>query len=99
MKAYEEKIQGCSCRKCGSWNVELHHLLPRSKFTRRKKQLQDHPDNCIPLCHKCHQDHHTTTKRVMRYFLADEEMQFLRDNIHPGWIDKWYPTAQLEEEE
>jgi len=35
----------------------------------------------------------------MRYFLTDEEMQFLRDNIHPGWIDKWYPIAVLEEEQ
>ena len=94
--AYEDKIYGRSCRKCGSWSVELHHLLPRSKFSRRRKHLQDDPDNCIPLCHQCHQDHHTTTKRVPRSMLLEEEVDFLRRHIHSGWIDLWYPEEEYE---
>ena len=97
--SYEEKIQGRACRMCGSGRVELHHLLPRSKFSRRTKHIQDHPDNCIPLCHKCHQDHHTTTKRVPRVLLSETEVFFLEAHIHPSWIDKWYPiTSDYREE-
>lgn len=93
MSSYEEKIQDQPCRKCGLYRVELHHLLPRSKFSKRNKKLQDHQDNCIPLCHQCHQDHHTTTKRVPRDLLKEEELAFINDNIHPSWVDKWYPTC------
>jgi len=92
--AYEEKIEGRTCRKCRRWGVELHHLLPRSKFTRRRKHHQDDPANAMPLCHKCHQDHHTTTKRVPRELLSQDELEFLNQHIHPGWIDLWYPTKE-----
>lgn len=94
MSAYVDKIEGRPCRKCGSGRVELHHLLPRSKFSKRRKDLQDAPENSIPLCHRCHQDHHTTTKRVPRDLLTEEELAFLRQNIHPSWIDKWYPEEE-----
>ncbi len=96
MTAYEDKIEGMSCRKCSRWGVELHHLLPRSKFSKRNKVLQDDKDNSIPLCHQCHQDHHTTTKRVPRELLFQEELEFLNKHIHPGWIDKWYPEEKHE---
>jgi hypothetical protein len=92
--AYETKIVEQVCRKCGDWRVELHHLLPRSKFSRRRKHLQDDPDNSIPLCHRCHQDHHTTTKRVPRKLLTSEELAFLELHIHPSWIDRWYPNKE-----
>lgn len=91
VSVYEEKIAGHGCRKCGTWSVELHHLLPRSKFSKRNKVLQDDRDNSIPLCHRCHQDHHTTTNRVPRELLTEAELAFLHEHIHPGWVDKWYP--------
>ena len=93
MPAYENKVQGWPCRMCGSGRVELHHLLPRSKFGRRQKAEQNHPDNCIPLCHHCHQDHHTTTKRVPRVMLTADELLFMEERIHSGWIDLWYPVT------
>lgn len=94
MSAYEEKIQDQPCRKCGAWRVELHHLLPRSKFSKRDKVLQNDRDNSIPLCHQCHQDHHTTIKRVPRDLLTQEELAFIGLHIHPSWIDRWYPTKE-----
>jgi hypothetical protein len=93
MQPYELKIQGYLCRMCGSGRVELHHLLPRAKFGGRQKALQNSPSNCIPLCHVCHQNHHTTTKRVPRVLLTSDELAFLQEHIHPGWIDLWYPEG------
>lgn len=93
MSSYDDKVLGQLCRMCGSGRVELHHLLPRSKFGKRRKHVRDHPDNCIPLCHACHQDHHTTTKRVPRVMLTADELMFLEQHIHPGWVDLWYPMT------
>lgn len=97
MTVYEEKIQGQPCRMCGAPRPEWHHLLPRSKFSKRNKKLQEHKDNAIPLCHHCHQGHHTTHHlRVRRGVLKKEEIAFMEANIHPGWIDKWYPTEEIQ---
>lgn len=95
VSAYEEKIRDMPCRKCGNWSVELHHLLPRSKFSKRRKHLQEDKANSIPLCHQCHQDHHTTIKRVPRELLLQDELEFLHKHIHPGWVDKWYPEGEV----
>lgn len=94
MKSYDLKIQGHPCRMCGSGRVELHHLLPRSKFGKRTRDRMNDPSNCIPLCHTCHQGHHTTAhRRVPRVLLTTEELQFLEQHIHPAWIDRWYPDG------
>lgn len=96
-QAYKDKIEAKCCRVCRQWPVELHHLIPRSKFSKKNKKLQDSPENCIPLCHTCHQNHHTTGhKRVKRNLLTEEELSFMRGYIHDGWIDKWYPDDEVQ---
>lgn len=93
-EALQRKILGRLCRMCGDPRVELHHLIPRSKFSKRNKKLQDNPNNTIPLCHRHHQDHHTTSNKVPRELLLQEEIDFMNEHIHPAWIDSWYPDAQ-----
>jgi 5-methylcytosine-specific restriction endonuclease McrA len=34
--------------------VDIHHILPRSKFGSKTKNIQDRIDNLIALCRDCH---------------------------------------------
>lgn len=34
--------------------VDIHHIIPRSKFGRKRKDEQDAADNLIALCRGCH---------------------------------------------
>lgn len=92
MKAHDVKIQGRPCRMCGAPYPELHHLVHRGRMS--KKSDRDNEHNCIPLCHMCHQNHHTAVKKIPRVLLTESELRFMYDNIHPGWVDRWYPEGQ-----
>lgn len=45
----ECEIPGCGCQA-----VDIHHIIPRSKFGSKRKDEQDDPKNLIGLCRKCH---------------------------------------------
>ena len=42
------------CEYCASKAVDIHHIIPRSKFGSKRKEEQDHVSNLIALCRVCH---------------------------------------------
>jgi 5-methylcytosine-specific restriction endonuclease McrA len=46
------------CEICGSTAVDIHHIIPRSKFGSKRKNEQDHHSNLIALCRNCHDKAH-----------------------------------------
>lgn len=47
------------CEVCQSPAVDIHHIIPRSKFGKKTKDKQDHPSNLIALCRECHNIAHS----------------------------------------
>lgn len=88
------KVDKLPCRVCGTRSgIEAHHIVPRSNFARRNPDAH-HPDNLMPLCHRHHQDHHTTTRgRVPRYLLTERELQHAIERKGEPWVEKWYPVS------
>lgn len=46
------------CEVCGSRAIDIHHLVPRSKFGKKRKDEQDLITNLIALCRSCHDKAH-----------------------------------------
>jgi 5-methylcytosine-specific restriction endonuclease McrA len=46
------------CEICGRTAVDIHHIIPRSKFGDKNKMAQDKIDNLMALCRECHDDAH-----------------------------------------
>ena len=46
------------CEVCHSKAVDCHHVIPRSKFGKKRKAEQDHISNLIALCRVCHDKAH-----------------------------------------
>jgi len=44
----------CEIPGCGSKAIDIHHVIPRSKFGSKTKNKQDNIENLIALCRKCH---------------------------------------------
>ncbi len=42
------------CEVCQCQAVDIHHIVPRSKFGKNTKNIQDSIDNLIALCRDCH---------------------------------------------
>ena len=42
------------CEVCTKQAVDIHHVIPRSKFGKKRKAEQDHISNLIALCRQCH---------------------------------------------
>lgn len=51
--------EDCFCEVCGSPAIDIHHVIPRSKFGSKTKHLQDSIGNLIGLCRKHHEDAHS----------------------------------------
>lgn len=47
---------GCwvGCEVCNVTSVDIHHVIPRSKFGSKRKEEQDNIRNLIALCRDCH---------------------------------------------
>jgi len=43
-----------ACEVCSATSVDIHHIIPRSKFGSKRKAEQDHVSNLIALCRDCH---------------------------------------------
>lgn len=46
------------CEVCNKQAVDIHHIIPRSKFGKKTKDQQDKIENLIALCRPCHEDAH-----------------------------------------
>lgn len=47
-----------ACEVCGVTSLDIHHIVPRSKFGSKRKVEQDHISNLIALCRLCHNKAH-----------------------------------------
>jgi 5-methylcytosine-specific restriction endonuclease McrA len=43
---------------CRAVSVDIHHIIPRSKFGSKRKHEQDSIENLIALCRPCHEKAH-----------------------------------------
>ncbi len=50
-----------ACEVCSATSVDIHHILPRSKFGSKRKAEQDHVSNLVALCRVCHNLAHDGT--------------------------------------
>jgi hypothetical protein len=46
------------CEVCQIPAVDIHHVIPRSKFGKKRKAEQDNISNLIALCRVCHDKAH-----------------------------------------
>ncbi len=67
------------CEVCGQRGVDIAHIIPRSKFGSKRKDEQDHINNLMSLCRKCHYDYDFNNK------WTKEQMQ----EIHNNFIDNY----------
>ncbi len=80
------------CRACGSLNIELHHLVPRSQ------RGSDVASNIIPLCSRCHQLIHVRgvawdeIAGAVRRSLAPDEIAYVLAKKSRYWLDRMYPA-------
>ncbi len=51
----------CEIPDCGKVAVDIHHIIPRSRFGKKRKDEQDHVSNLIALCRDCHDKAHNHT--------------------------------------
>lgn len=49
-----------ACEVCGAVAKDIHHVVPRSKFGKKRKHEQDAPTNLIALCRNCHDKAHAS---------------------------------------
>jgi len=50
-----------ACEVCYATSVDIHHIIPRSKFGSKRKAEQDHVTNLVALCRNCHNLAHSGT--------------------------------------
>lgn len=46
------------CEVCQNRAVDIHHIIPRSKFGKKNKAEQDKIENLMALCRFCHDKAH-----------------------------------------
>lgn len=80
--------QRCDCQtKKNQYNnylLEIHHLVPRGKFTlfkgKSNKNIKiDNPKNLVGLCSNCHNEIHNGSKRVKQSVLKDLKPSISKD--------------------
>ena len=64
------------CEVCWMEAVDLHHIIPRSKFWKNRKEEQDRVENIIALCRFCHEKAHFQREP----YLQQEELQLIHNN-------------------
>jgi 5-methylcytosine-specific restriction endonuclease McrA len=59
-RKYLDVIQrdGEMCVQCGAPGAEIDHIIPRSRFGRKRKKEQDELSNLQLLCLPCHRSKH-----------------------------------------
>jgi len=63
------------CEVCQCRAVDIHHIIPRSKFGSKTKRIQDDIYNLIALCRECHDLAH-----------AEVLTKVMLQNVHCLWL-------------
>jgi 5-methylcytosine-specific restriction endonuclease McrA len=81
--ALARERDGHHCRICGSlFNLETHHLVPRSPVGRA---LRDLVENLVTLCVDCHRD---VTRHVIKLFAITPALGAAALNLRVEKFDK-----------
>jgi len=64
------------CEVCGNKAVDIHHIMPRSKFGSKTKHIQDAIENIIGLCRECHDKAHN--EDLSKEYLKEIHQAFTR---------------------
>ena len=75
VKVYLDYFNSNICEVCWDIAVDIHHILPKSKFWKKTKHLQDDISNLIGLCRKCHKKAHLQ----MEPYLKKWELQIIHN--------------------
>ncbi|HSE45420.1 MAG TPA: HNH endonuclease signature motif containing protein [Gemmatimonadales bacterium] len=78
-----------SCRICGSYLTELHHLVAKSL------RGDDIAANLVPLCSTCHGEvelHHQPFLGILRASLRPEELRYILDVKGSDYLERRYPA-------
>lgn len=63
------------CEVCGNKAVDIHHIVPRSKFGSKTKHIQDAIENLIGLCRECHDKAHNL--ELDKPYLTEVHFEFM----------------------
>ena len=44
--------------RCGAPGADIHHIVSRRKFSKKRRAERDDPSNLILLCKPCHHQRH-----------------------------------------
>lgn len=64
------------CELCGKQAVDVHHIIKRSKFGKKRKHEQDLIGNLIGLCRNHHDQAEANT--LSREYLTEVHFRFMR---------------------
>lgn len=73
------------CMVCGARAVDIHHIIPRSKFGKKRKAEQDKITNLIGLCRPHHDDAHA--ERISKedlQLIVKTAIRIRQDNKNPS---------------
>jgi len=70
--------QNIPCEVCKNRAVDIHHIIPRSKFGKKMKDQQDKVENLIALCRICHDMAHD--EKFSKEYL--QSIHLKKMNIH-----------------
>lgn len=68
----------CEIPGCGRPTIDVHHIIPRSKFGKKTKDEQNDIKNLIGLCREHHNDAHA--EKLTREFLTNIHLNFINKN-------------------
>lgn len=62
-----------SCAMCGRRGVQVHEIVPRSRFGKTRKHICFSEKNMVSLCVECHADaHNEDTRRALLKLMQEK---------------------------
>ncbi len=70
--------EDCECEICRSPCQDIHHIIPRSKFGKKRKDEQDYVRNLIGLCRLHHDQAHAEV--LTKEYLTEIHLKYMEQN-------------------
>lgn len=77
---------------CGGRAVHMHHCVTRQELRRRGGDPAD-ARNLVPVCWRCHGDHHSAARRIPLRVLPEQVFVFaeeLMGEFGRDWLARYY---------